>query len=147
MARLANAIVRKMPRAWLHPFELAFAAIIISQGVVALTGRGIVNPANALLPHWLAIAFQIAYILAGLAISIGLLLPRGDVEGGGLILLATDLMARAILFGQFLGWNLQSVTSLTFSAFLTLACIARLAMLISGLTVVLIRRDGDDDVP
>lgn len=137
----------RVVRAWFQPFEIAFAGIIISQGGILLAGGSLIDPVNALLPDWMAVAFQIGYVFAGLITLIGILLPRGDVEGAGLVLLGAILLARGILFGQFLGWDIQSVTSLTFSVFLAGACLARLALLMKGLTLAVVRKDGDQDAP
>lgn len=144
----------KMLRVWLQPFEIAFVLIIVIQGVISLIGDALIDPTNALLPSWMAKSFQGGYIFAGVVILIGILLPRGDVEGAGLILLGLDLLARAVMFGQYLGWGWQSVTSLAFSVLLALACLARLILLIKSLTLVIVhksdiivrRKDGNDGV-
>jgi hypothetical protein len=114
----------------LQPFETAFAAIVVSQGLITLSGSAIVDPSAELLTHWMALAYNVAYTLAGVAILIGLIWPRGDVEGGGLVLLGLLLVARAILFGQALGWGARAVTSLTFALFLAFACGLRFGVLL-----------------
>lgn len=111
------------------PFQAAIAVIIIVQAITALGGWGLINPIDALLPGWLAIAFSAAYLLAGLCWLAGLLLPRGDVEGFGLWLLGGTVIARGLMFGVLLGWRVESITSLAFSLCLASACAARIWVL------------------
>jgi len=119
----------KLSQMLLAPFEAAIAGIIVVQAVIALGGWGLVDPTSAHLPDWLAVAFNTAYLLAGLAILAGLILPRGDLEGAGLVLLSAVVLARSILFGQLLGWQLRAVTSVAFGLFVAAAALARIAVL------------------
>jgi len=142
-------LVKMLRHARIQPFETAIAALIVCQGIIALTGGNLVDPGNALLPQWLAIAIQCTYSLAGLVMLIGLSIPRGDVEGAGLILLSTGLVGRALLFGVYLGWDSRALTALLFSALLACACAARLVLLQSGMVLIIGKREdaGDDDDP
>lgn len=111
------------------PFEAATAAIIVVQAVVGFGGWGIVDPIGQLLPGWLTFVFNAAYLLAGVAILAGLMLPRGDVEGAGLTLLSGIVLARGVMFGSLLGWDVRAATSLAFSVFVAAAAIGRIIVI------------------
>jgi hypothetical protein len=113
----------------LAPFEAAIAAIIVVQAIVAFGRWGIVDPTTTLLPNWMTVLFNTLYLVAGALILTGLLWPRGDVEGAGLVLLAGTVMARGIMFGQLLGWQVRAVTSIAFALFVASAAVARILML------------------
>ncbi|HEX6686428.1 MAG TPA: hypothetical protein VF062_26890 [Candidatus Limnocylindrales bacterium] len=117
-------------RICLAPFESAIAALIVAQAVIAVAGVGLVDPVETLLPDWLATGFNVAYLAAGLLLLFGVLRPRGDVEGAGLVLLACLVIGRGFLFGTLLGWGLQSITSLAFSTVVAVACVARIHLLV-----------------
>lgn len=124
-------IGQRWARAQLQPFETALALVIVVQGVVALLGARTTDPLSEQLPDWLLVTFLGGYTLAGLAILFGLFRPRGDVEGGGLVLLALLLVARAILFVKYLGWGPQAAGSLAFSVCFVGACALRFMLLAS----------------
>lgn len=111
------------------PFEAAVAAVIVVQAVIAFGSWGIVDPVSQLLPGWLTVAFNVLYLIAGVAILAGLILSRGDVEGAGLVLLSSIVMARGVMFGQLLGWDIKAVTSLAFAVFVAAAAVLRIAVL------------------
>lgn len=117
------------PAVWLRarvaPFEAAIAVIIVVQAVIAFAGWGVIDPIDALLPDWLGPVFNGAYLLSGLAIIVGLLWPRGDIEGAGLVLLGATITARGIMFGAFFGWGVAAVSSLAFSLCVAAACAMR----------------------
>lgn len=117
-------------RVSLAPFRAAIAAIIVVQAVIALGGWGLVDPINVLLPEWLATGFNLAYLLAGAALLFGILWPRGDVEAASLVLLCCTISARGVMFGALLGWGLQSISSLAFSACIAVGCAARVHLIV-----------------
>lgn len=102
------------------------------QAVIAFAGWGIVDPIAVLLPEWAAYGFNVAYLVAGLALLFGVLRPRGDVEGAGLVLLGCLVIARGVMFGVLFGWGRVSFTSLAFSGAVAVACIARLHLIARG---------------
>jgi hypothetical protein len=111
------------------PVQVAVAAIIAVQAVIALGGWGLVDPIGMLLPSWLATTFNVAYLVAGVAWLLGMLLARWNVEAFGLALLSTAITARGVMFGALLGWGLESISSLVFSWGLALAFVARIWVL------------------
>jgi hypothetical protein len=123
------SIRRLLVRASIGPFEGAIAAIIIVQGVVSLGGWGILDPFSAYLPHWLHVTFSVVYLLSGLGITAGLLLPRGDVEGAGLVLLLAAQAARGIMYGAYLKWAVAAVVPSAFSGCIVIASLLRLWVL------------------
>ena len=136
---LEITVVRNKKVRWLRvrlaPFEAAIAAIVVVQAVVVFGGWGIgglVDPLGQLLPEWLAMVWNTSYLVAGLAILGGLLWPRGDVEGAGLILLTAVIVARSIMFGQLLGWGVHALTSVAFGVFVAAAALARISLLRGG---------------
>jgi hypothetical protein len=111
------------------PFEAAIAAIVVVQAAVSLAGWGVVDPLGELLPAWLGVAFGVSYLTSGAGILLGLMWPRGDVEGAALVLLVSALMVRALLYGQLLGWGPDAITSVAFSLFLSAGAALRLSLL------------------
>lgn len=126
----------KLRRLWLRirlaPFESAIAVVIIVQAVTGLAGVGRLDPIGAVLPGWATVGFQLAYLAAGLLLLFGVLRPRGDIEGAGLVLLGCVVLARGLMFGVLLGWGWQATTALAFSLAIAVACVARLHLLAGG---------------
>lgn len=119
----------KLNRLLLQAFEIAFSLLFIVSGSLTLTGLSTPEPLEILLPVWLYYLMSSCYLIAGTSMFVGVLWPRGDIEGAGLALLIPLLTGRAILFGQLLGWGLDAIVSLTFSVVFSLACAARIYLI------------------
>lgn len=79
------------------PFESALALVSVWSGLSSLFGLTTAGQAfNAALPPWMVIAFNLLYVLSGLAIALGIGWGYRNLEACGLILLLTSLLVRGI---------------------------------------------------
>jgi hypothetical protein len=112
------------------PFEAAIAALLAVYGVAALAGYGIIDPVAALLPAWEATALSVMSVATGVLITAGT---------AGLLFLVAVIACRFLLFGYYLGYGSQFVTTGVFDTGLVWAAGTRLSAIRRGL--ILIRAD------
>ncbi len=118
------------------PFETMFAFYCIYSGVAGLFNFGITNDIfKIVLGSLIANIFNVGYILAGAGMYFGIGSKRGDLEGFGLIAIATSVMIRMLAVGWMQGFSPVVVNLYAFSiAFLT-ACAVRFSYLVRGETI------------
>ncbi len=119
------------------PFEGAFAAINIFMAISALTRPtvqgGIFNHVVGL---QLSAAFNVGYVMAGVAMLIGIAFGRRELEGSGLILLAASLLMRTIAVGWVFGLMRAGVALYVVNGLLIGAVIIRLISLFQRKTLI-----------
>jgi hypothetical protein len=121
------------------PFEAAIAALLAVYGVAALAGYGIIDPVAALLPAWEATALSVMSVATGVLITAGTAVPHRGAETAGLLFLVAVIACRFLLFGYYLGYGSQFVTTGVFDTGLVWAAGTRLSAIRRGL--ILIRAD------
>ena len=121
------------------PFENLIAGLAFFSGLVALfdVGRS-GDPLDAILPGWAATVFQLAYVLSGLTITVGLGAARSDVESFGLVTISTSQIIRAIATAALIGMA-NAAISAVFAVLVVWACWVRLRQLLRATREV---RDG-----
>jgi hypothetical protein len=105
----------------------------------ALAGYGIIDPVAALLPAWEATALSVMSVATGVLITAGTAVPHRGAETAGLLFLVAVIACRFLLFGYYLGYGSQFVTTGVFDTGLVWAAGTRLSAIRRGL--ILIRAD------
>lgn len=115
------------------PFETVFGFFCAYGGLAGLFKFGIVLTAysQAISGKFLVISNTL-YLISGLAIFIGLGIRRGDIEAFGLILLATVLVVRTLIFSFVFGLNPVIVNSYILNAAFIFSSIIRLKTIIKN---------------
>lgn len=118
----------------MFPFEVAFALYSVYMGVSGLVGLGSTSGTLFVraIGNW-SVPFNIMYAVAGVAIYLGLVLLRRNVEAFGLVILATSLVIRSLVIawcncGDGRVWGQLNVHVL--HALFLVACASRLVSLI-----------------
>jgi hypothetical protein len=117
---------RALARLAVVPFEAAIAALLVVYGLAALAGYGIVDPVSALLPVWEATVLSLMSVATGVLVAAGAAVPHRGAETAGLLFLIAVIACRFLLFGYYLGYGSQFVTTGVFDAGLVWAAAARL---------------------
>jgi hypothetical protein len=109
------------------PFEVLIGGLAITTAIAGLleTGSPAASALDAVLPGWAANLFQIAYLVAGVCLVVGVGAQRSDIESAGLVVIATNQVVRAIVFAALIGVA-NAAVSMVFAALVTVACWARL---------------------
>lgn len=118
------------------PFEAAIAALLAVYGIAALAGYGIIDPVADLLPAWEATALSVMSVATGVLMTAGTAVPHRGAETAGLLFLVAVIACRFLLFGYYLGYGSQFVTTGVFDAGLVWAAAARLSSIRRGLVLV-----------
>ena len=114
-----------------HSFEVVIAFWCVYSGVTSLFNFGIVsNVITNALGTFAAAAFNILFVISGVAIYYGIGRSRGNVEGAGVILLAMSLLVRSLATGWVLGLSPVIFNSYILNGTLIVACMVRLVLLI-----------------
>ena len=141
-------LYRALSRAAIIPFESAISILVIVSGICGLARFGVIDPVFALLPYWEAVAINVMYILAGLGMIVGILSDRGTIESSGLWLLCGSIIARFLLYANYLGVNKNFVITGAFDAVFLLAAFTRMRYIRSRHILVKVQRfNGELDEP
>lgn len=119
------------------PFEAAIALASVWGGLASLFGLTISGQAfGTALPPNMATAFNLLYIISGLAILFGLGWGYRNLEACGLILLLTSLTVRSIALAVTFGLAPSIATMLVQAAIFAVATIIRLRTVFKNGTTV-----------
>ena len=119
------------------PFESAIAIASVWGGLASLFGLTTAGQAfGTTLPQSLATAFNLLYIISGLAILLGLGWGYRNLEACGLILLLTSLTVRSIAFVVTFGLAPSIATMLIQAVIFIAAAIFRLRAVIKNGTII-----------
>lgn len=132
-------IITAVRRLMVVPFETAIAILLIISGAVGLAHYGIIDPIAALLPAWEAAALNIMAIFAGGLMTTGMGGSLKRPELSGLLLLLGVVICRFILFGYYLGFGENFVTTGVTDAAFIWAAVARLITILNGSSIVIIK--------
>lgn len=127
---------RAASRVAVVPFETAIAMLLAVYGVAALAGYGIIDPVAALLPAWEATALSVMSVATGVLMITGTAIPHRGAEAAGLLFLIAVITSRFLLFGYYLGYGSQFVTTGVFDAGLVWAAMSRLSAVRRGLVII-----------
>jgi hypothetical protein len=108
------------------PFEAAIAVLLIFYGVTALAHYGLVDPVTALLPGWEATGLSVMSVITGGLLLAGAALPYRGAEAAGLLFLIAVIGSRFLLYGFYLGFGSNFITTGVFDATLIWAALVRL---------------------
>lgn len=108
------------------PFQTVIALFCVLTGVFGLMNLGLNNDIfiRAIGPIWASV-FNIAYIVAGAGMILGVALARKDIELFGLTVIASQLLIRAISMGWIAGLNRLIIVGYFFNALTIGACVVR----------------------
>lgn len=122
------------------PFEGAIALASVWGGVASLFGLTTAGQAfGTALPANMATAFNLLYIISGLAILFGLGWGYRNLEACGLILLLTSLTVRSIALAVTFGVAPSIVTMLVQSVIFIAATVFRLESIFRNGTIVQVK--------
>lgn len=111
----------------LAPFEAMFGFICIYSGLAGIFNFGIINNIfSNLLNIRFLLFFNLIYFLSGIGIFFGVGLKKGNLEAFGLIVLATTLLIRTVIFGWLLGLNPIIVNAYVSNCAFAFGCSIRL---------------------
>ena len=124
-----------MKRLRVVPFEgwLAYAAIVAGGSGLIIEST---NPLDLVLPGWAVAAFSVAYMAAGVAMIVGLLLGKSKIEAVGLVIVGMSIVVRQVATVGYLGWSGQVAFGLLVNIGLIVACWIRLRSLTAGAVIV-----------
>jgi hypothetical protein len=119
------------------PFETMLAFFFIYAAIAAMINFGItVSPLVKVVGPKIGIVFYSIYLLAGLGMYFGVGLRRADVEGFGLILIATFLVVVTIANSWVFGVNPMVINSYVLNAAFVFSCVIRLRTILRGQRVL-----------
>lgn len=119
------------------PFESAIALSAVWAGTASLFGiSGSGAAFNATLPHPLVVLFNIMYIVSGVVTVLGLGFGYRNLEGFGLVTLATSLAIRLIALAVISGVQPDTITAIVQAMIFIPASLVRLVSLTHGVEVV-----------
>jgi hypothetical protein len=130
---------RKVNGGWAHlstlPFESLLAGLVVVSGIAGLLHYGVIDPIGALLPEWLVVGTQGAYLTSGLLMLLGMGRGRRDIEALGLVLLSTSGVIRWITYGYLLGFSPNFIVSGVFNTLIVVASVVRIKTILRGSVV------------
>lgn len=123
------------------PWGVVIAGLSIISGLVGLLHVGTGSDAlDAELAPLLVSAFQVTYLVSGLAMFVGLGRGSASLEGFGLVLLALSIVVRFVAVTAAVGVSIQVVILLVFYVLILWACLTRLRALFRGDVLIRARR-------
>ena len=115
------------------PFETTLAFFFMYAAVASMVGFGVVaSPLSRTLGLVIAMIFNIAYLIAGLGMFVGIGTRRGDLEAFGLILIITSLAVRMVATGWLVGINPQIINGYVSSGVFIFACVMRMRLILKA---------------
>jgi hypothetical protein len=115
----------------LLPFETMWAFFCVYVSVVNVFKWGTTaSPLTRALGTKTALAFNVAFCLAGLSIYFGIGLKRGNIEACGLILLMMSLIVATIVNGWLFGLNPAVINAYILNGAFIVSCLIRLLVII-----------------
>lgn len=128
------------------PFEALIAALAAISGLLGLVNIGGIakDPLDVALGIGLTSMFQVAYMVAGVCILIGLGLNKVNIEAGGLVLLISGTVVRFLAVLYVVGFNSLVGVTLVFYVLINAASVARLWTLYQGKVTVLLKVTNAD---
>jgi hypothetical protein len=122
------------------PFETMFAFYCMYSGIAGLLNFGVTNDIfKTVLGSIIANIFNVGYILAGAGMYFGIGVKRGDIEGFGLIAIATSVLIRMVAVGWVGGFSPTVVNLYAFSIAFLAACAVRFSYIVRGETILTLR--------
>lgn len=115
------------------PFETMFGFFCMYGGVAGIFAWGITNDIfkRTVGDRW-SFILNIAYLLAGSGMYLGIGLNRKDVESIGLITVASSLLIRSFVMAVKVGMNPMLFNSYILTAAFIFACLTRCYKLLTG---------------
>jgi hypothetical protein len=108
------------------PFEAMIAALAAYSGGVGLLRFGAnTDPLSLSLPLALVTMFQAGYLIAGLAMLVGLGTGRRNFEALGLVVVASSVLIRTVALVWVVGFTAPIINAMISSALVVLACVLR----------------------
>lgn len=115
------------------PFETMLAFFFVYAAIAAMVNFGIsLSPLLRFLGPRIGVVFYCTYLVAGLGMFFGIGLRRANLEGFGLILIATCLTVLTIVNSWLLGVHPTTVNGYVLNSAFVLACIIRLRTILKG---------------
>lgn len=143
MKSVYKFILRFYQNQRIAPFEAMFGFICIYAGLAGIFNFGIINNIfSGLLSGTLLLLLNLIYLLSGITIFWGLGLRKGNIEAFGLILLATTLLIRTILFGWLLGLNPIIVNAYISNMAFIFGCLVRIITIVKNNRVITTHGNG-----
>jgi hypothetical protein len=125
--QISLSIRRFFERQALAPFETMLGFFFVYAAIASIAHFGvIVSPLTKLLGPTVATIFNLVYLLAGLAMYLGIGFRRGNIEAAGLILLMASLAIRTIATGWLLGTSPMVINGYVLNAAFFFSCAIRL---------------------
>lgn len=113
------------------PFQASIAGLAVLTGATGLLHIGTSTSAlQALMPNYLVDILNALYLTSGLAMLSGQALPRRDIEGFGLVVLASSVLVRGAALVLLAGVTEEVITIYVFYLMILWACAVRLRQLI-----------------
>jgi hypothetical protein len=125
------------------PFESLFAIFAVYAGVAGLLHVGTSSDAlDAVIGNTITTYLQVMYLASGVLMLLGLGFGKSKFEMPGLVFLATSVIVRGIAVTALVGITADTVGLLVLYFVILVACGVRLAHLLKGQVVVLIKPRG-----
>jgi hypothetical protein len=134
-----------LARTTIVPFETAIAVLSLISGIAGIAQFGISDPIFSLIPHWEADLFFLMYTFSGLGMLVGITLDSGMIESFGLWFLSGAVIARFILYANYLGVNANFIVTGAFDAVILAAAFMRMRYIRSKHLLVKVS-DGSDTI-
>ena len=128
------------------PFETLIGIFAALSGLLGLLHIGLPNDIlRELLKTWQVVAFNISYLIAGMAMVIGIGAARADLEGFGLGLVAMNVAIRAVASVVLLGFDQLVISSIFFNLLVIGACIIRIISLARNEVIFKFKEDREEE--
>lgn len=119
------------------PFETGFAALCVYNGVSGILSYGAVPKIfEQMLGYKFSLVFNIAYVISGLLMYLGIGLNRRNVEAFGVIIIMMSLSIRSLVVFFDVGFYELVVNSYVFATTFLISAAVRVYSLFAGITII-----------